>query len=158
MKKIASTTALCLTLALLATPALARRPVTITTTMKPYGGDGAYLALYLTNAQGAYSRTLWMSGRKAKYWSHLSNWYRATRGAPVGVDAITGASVGSGRTLTVTVDIADALIDAGYQIRVDSAVEDNADRSAEVVAPLTASGRRRAVAGRGFVQSLQYNF
>lgn len=157
MKKIASTTALCLTLALLATPALAR-PVTITTTMKPYGGDGAYLALYLTNAQGAYSRTLWVSGRKTKYWSHLSSWYRATRGAPAGVDAITGASIGSGRTLTVTVDIADALINAGYQIRVDSAVEDIADRPAEVVAPLAASGRRQAVAGRGFVQSLQYNF
>ncbi len=157
MKKIASTTALCLTLALLATPAQAR-PVTITTTMKPYGGDGAYLALYLTNAQGTYSRTLWVSGRKTKYWSHLSGWYRATRGAPAGVDAITGASIGSGRTLTVTVDIADALINAGYQIRVDSAVEDIADRPAEVVAPLAASGRRQAVAGRGFVQSLQYNF
>lgn len=157
MKKIASTTALCLTLALLATPALAR-PVTITTTMKPYSGDGAYLALYLTNAQGAYSRTLWVSGRKTKYWSHLSSWYRATRGAPAGVDAITGASIGSGRTLTVTVDIADALINAGYQIRVDSAVEDIADRPAEVVAPVAVSGRRQAVAGRGFVQSLQYNF
>ena len=54
MKKLASTTGLCLTLALLATPAHAR-PVTITTKMKPYGGDGAYLALYLTNAQGGYS-------------------------------------------------------------------------------------------------------
>jgi hypothetical protein len=157
MKKAAATTALCLTLALLATPALAR-PVTITTKMKPYGGDGAYLALYLTNAQGAYKGTLWVSGRKAKYWSHLSNWHRATRGAPAGVDAVTGASVGSGRTLTVTVDLADALIDAGYQIRVDSAVEKNADRPAEVIAPLTAKGRRQAFAGRGFVQSLQYDF
>lgn len=157
MKKIASASALGLTLALLATPALAR-PVTITTTMKPYGGDGAYLALYLTDSRGAYSRTLWVSGRKTKYWSHLSNWHRATRGAPAGIDAITGASVGSGRTLTVTVDIADALLNAGYQIRVDSAVEDNADRPAEVIAPLTAAGRRQPVAGRGFVRSLQYDF
>lgn len=157
MKKIASTTGLCLTLALLGTPALAR-PVTITTKMKPYGGDGAYLALYLTNAQGAYKGTLWLSGRKAKYWSHLSSWYRATRGAPAGVDAVTGASVGAGRTLTVTVDLADALIDAGYQIRVDSAVEKNADRPAELMAPLTSNGRRQAVAGRGFVRSLQYDF
>jgi hypothetical protein len=74
------------------------------------------------------------------------------------VDAITGASVGAGRTLTVTVDLADALIDAGYQIRVDSAVEKNADRPAEVVAPLITSGKQQAVAGRGFVQSLQYDF
>ena len=157
MKKIASSTALCLALALLTTPAMAR-PVTITTKMKSYGGDGAYLAIYLTDAAGAYRRTLWVSGRKTRYWSHLSNWHRATRGSPPGVDAITGASAGSGRTLTVTVDLADALIDAGYQIRVDRAVEDDADRPAEVIAPLAANGRRRATAGRGFVQSLTYDF
>ena len=153
-KKTVATTALCLTLALLATPALAR-PVTLTTKMKPYGGDGAYLALYLTDAKGAYKGTLWVSGQKSKYWSHLSSWYRATGGR---VDAVTGASVGSGRTLTVSVDLADALIDAGYQIRVDSAVEKVADRPAEVTAPLTTAGKGKPVAGRGFVQSLQYSF
>lgn len=156
-KKTAATTALCLTLAMLATPALAR-PVTITTKMKPYGGEAAYLALYLTDARGAYKGTLWVAGRKAKYWSHLSNWYRATGGAPAGVDAVTGASVGAGRTLTVTVALADALIDAGYQIRVDSAVEDSADRPVDAAVALTTRGKRLPVAGKGFVQSLQYNF
>jgi hypothetical protein len=155
--KATTTTALSLTLALLAAPAMAR-PVTITTKMKPYGGDGAYLALYLTDAQGAYKGTLWVSGQKTKYWSHLSSWYRATKGAPAGVDAITGASVGSGRTLTVSVELADALIDAGYQIRVDSSVEKVADRPAEVSAPLTTSGKGTPVTGRGFIQSLQYDF
>jgi hypothetical protein len=101
---------------------------------------------------------LWVAGQKTKYWSHLSAWYRATGGAPAGVDAITGASVGAGRTLTVTVELADALIDAGYQIRVDSAVEKNADRPAEAVAPLTTADKQQEVAGRGFVQSLQYDF
>ncbi|MDR0810432.1 MAG: DUF2271 domain-containing protein [Gemmobacter sp.] len=157
MKKTTTTTALCLTLAMLAAPALAR-PVTITTTMKPYGGNGAYLALYLTDAQGAYQGTIWMSGQKMKYWRDLSGWYRATGGAPSGIDAITGASVGAGRTLTVTVDLADALIDAGYQIRVDSAVEDMGARPAEVAASLTTGGKGQPVAGRGFVQSLQYDF
>ncbi|WP_313351527.1 DUF2271 domain-containing protein [Paracoccus sp. (in: a-proteobacteria)] len=152
-----TTTALCLSLAMLAAPAMARE-VTVTTVMKPYAGEGAYLALYLTDAQGAYQGTLWVSGQKAKYWSHLSDWYRATGGAPAGIDAITGASVGSGRTLTVSVELADALIDAGYQIRIDSSVEDDADRPAEVVAPLTTDGRGQPVSGKGFVQSLQYDF
>lgn len=155
--KTATAAAVCLALAMLAAPALAR-PVTITTKMKRYGGDGAYLALYLTDAQGAYKSTLWVAGKKTKYWSHLSSWHRATGGAPAGVDAITGASVGAGRTLAVTVELADALIDAGYQIRVDSAVEKNADRPAEVIAPLTTAGKGTPVAGRGFVQSLQYDF
>lgn len=155
--KTTTTTALCLSLAIMAPPALARE-VMITTEMKSYSGEGAYLALYMTDAQGAYQGTLWVSGGKTKYWRHLSDWYRATGGAPAGIDAITGASVGSGRTLTVTVDLADALIDAGYQIRVDSAVEDDADRPAEIVAPLTTAGKGQPVSGKGYVRSLRYDF
>lgn len=152
-----TTTALCLSLAMLAAPAMARE-VTITTTMNPYGGEGAYLALYLTDAQGGYQGTLWVAGQKTKYWKHLSDWYRATGGTAADIDAITGASVGSGRTLTVSVELADALLDAGYQIRLDSSVEEIADRPAEVVAPLTTAGKGQPVAGTGFVQSLQYDF
>ena len=42
------------------------RPVTLTTTLSNYGGDGAYLALYVTDAKGAYVGTLWMGGGKSK--------------------------------------------------------------------------------------------
>ena len=52
-KPLITTVALC-TLAL---PALAQaRPVTVTTTLNNYGGDGAYVAVYLTDAQGASTR------------------------------------------------------------------------------------------------------
>ena len=54
------------------------RPVTLTTTLNTYGGDGAYLALYVTDASGAYVGSLWMAGGKSKYYEHLSDWYRAT--------------------------------------------------------------------------------
>lgn len=52
--------ALALTTAL-TIPALAR-PVTLTTNMNTYGGDGAYLAFYVTDAQGTYRGSLWMAG------------------------------------------------------------------------------------------------
>lgn len=150
------TTALCLSLAALASPAAARE-VTITTQLKSYGGEGAYLAVYLTDADGAYQGTLWLSGGKGKYWKSLSGWYRATGGDPAQVDGITGASVGSGRSLTVTVDLADALIDAGYQIRVDTAVEDMGDHPAEIIAPLTSEGAGQPMRGRGFVAAFRYD-
>ena len=52
--------------AALALPGLASaRPVTVTTTLKNYGGDGAYLAVYLTDASGAHVRTLWVAGAKS---------------------------------------------------------------------------------------------
>lgn len=148
------TTALVLGLAALVPAAGQAREVTLTTRMADYGGQGAYLAIYVTDAAGAYQGTLWLAGSKAKWWSHLSDWYAATGGAVP--DGVTGASVGAGRTLDVTVDLADALFDAGYQIRIDSAVEDMADAPADVVVPLTAAGAGQPAAGNGYVQSLTY--
>lgn len=150
------TTALTLTMAALSVPALAQaREVAISTQMTGYQGEGAYLAIYLTDAQGTYQGTLWLAAPKAKYWQHLADWYRATGGAVP--DGVTGASVGAGRTLSVTVDLADALFDAGYQIRVDSSVEDLGDAPADIVVPLTSAGAGQPVAGTGFVQSLRYD-
>lgn len=61
-------------------PALAQAtPVTLTTQLKNYGGDGAYLAIYLTDAQGAYQKTLWVSGKKSKYYKNLRDWARGSK-------------------------------------------------------------------------------
>jgi hypothetical protein len=73
------------------------------------------------------------------------------------VDGISGASVGSGRSLTITVDLADALIDAGYEIHVDAAVEDMRDSPSEVVVPLTAAAAGAPVSGRRYIQSFQFD-
>lgn len=143
-----------LSLAALTPAVAAARPVTLSTAMTPYGGEPAYLAIYLTDSAGAYQGTLWLAGTKAKWWQHLGDWYRATGGAVP--DGVTGASVGSGRTLTVTVDLADALFDAGYQIRVDSAVEDMGDAPGDVAVALTTAGAGKPAAGRSFVSSLTY--
>lgn len=140
----------------LAWPSVASaRQVTLETQLANYGGDGAYLAIYLTDRTGRYQRTLWVAGTKAKYWRHLADWYRAT-GGTARVDGISGASVGAGRTLRVSVDVADALLDAGYEIHIDTAVEKMKDNPSEVVVPLTAAGAGKPVAGRGYVKSFRY--
>lgn len=131
------------------------RPVTLEAQLTSYGGDGAYVAIYLTDRQGAYHSTLWVAAPKTKYWRHLSDWYRAT-GGKAKVDGISGASVGAGKTLRVTADVADALLDAGYQIHIDTAVEKMKDNPSEVVVPLTAAGAGKPVAGRGYVKSFRY--
>jgi hypothetical protein len=154
MKKLVSGLALSLTLAL---PGLAAaRPVTLTTTLKHYGGDGAYLAVYLTDASGAIVRTLWVAGGKSKYYKHLTDWYRASAGGRAKLDGITGASVGAGRSLTVTVDLADALFDAGYKLNVDAAAEDMQDSPRDISVPLTKAGAGKPVAGRRYVAGFTY--
>ena len=131
------------------------KTVTLTTTLSNYGGNGAYLAIYLTDQQGRLHTTLHLAAPKAKYHKHLSSWARGPGAARRTVDGITGASVGSGRTLKVSVDVADALIDAGYQIRIDSAVENGRDNPSEVIAPLGRTAVGTPIVGNGYVKSLQ---
>ena len=141
----------------LALPALAHsRQVTLTAPLKNYGGDGAYLAAYLTDAKGAYAGTLWVAGGKAKYYKHLSDWNRLSAGDTKRLVGVTGASVGAGRTLKVTLDLADALIDAGYEIRVDASVENMRDSPSEVRVPLSASQAGKSQAGKQYIQAVSF--
>jgi hypothetical protein len=140
----------------LAVPSVASaRQVALETQLANYGGDGSYVAIYLTDRTGRYQSTLWVAGPKAKYWRHLRDWYRAT-GGTAKVDGISGASVGAGKSLRVTVDLADTLLDAGYEIHIDTAVEKMKENPSEVVVPLTAAGAGKPTAGRGYVKSFRY--
>ena len=133
------------------------RPVTLTAALTNYGGNGAYLALYVTDATGAYKGTLWMAGSKSKYYSHLGGWERGSRGNLADINGITGASVGAGRTLKITLDLADALFDAGYKLHIDAAAEDMRDSPSEVVVPLTSANAGRPAAGRSYIRSFTYD-
>ncbi len=150
MKNILTT--LALTTALVMPGAVMARDITLIGTLKSYGGQGAYLAVYITNANGGYVGTVWVGGGKSKYFQHFTHWARAT-GGNVG-NAMTGASVGSGRTFQVSFNLADALIDAGYQLRIDAAVENMRDAPSDIVIPLTSDNFGTANSGRRYVRSV----
>lgn len=133
-------------------PALAfARPVTLTANMADYGGRGAYVAIYMTDAAGDYAGSLWMAGGKTKYYRHLTDWARLTGGDASEIVGISGASVGAGKTLDVTTEISDALFDAGYTLHLDVAVEDMRDSPSEVSMPLDAASSGKAVTGRSYI-------
>ena len=88
---------------------------------------------------------------------NITSIYRATGGDPAQIDGITGASVGAGRTLEITLDLADALFDAGYVLHVDAAVEDMRDSPDDVAVPLTTQGAGKPTPGRRYVASLKYD-
>ena len=52
-------------------------------------------------------------------------------------DGLTGASLIGNRPLKSNGNVDAKLIDAGYQVRIDSAMEDDRENRAEVIAPLT---------------------
>lgn len=149
--------ALALTTALTAPGLASARQVTFSATLSRYAGYGNYLALYVTNAQGAYVGSLWVSGSRSRYYRHLSGWYRATRGDLAQIQGLTGASVGAGRTLSVTFDLADTLFDAGYTLHIDAAAENMGESPDDVVVPLTAAGADQPVQGRMFISDFHYS-
>lgn len=150
--------ALALSTALVVPGLAMARPVTLTVNMAQYGGQGAYLAVYVTDPSGAYAGSLWMAGGKSKYYKHLSDWAQFTGGDTAQVDGITGASVGAGRQLELSMDLADALFDAGYTLHIDAAVEDMRDSPNEVAVPLTAVGAGTPVSGRRYIADFTYGF
>jgi len=141
----------------LTAPGLAlARPVTLTTAMHAYGGNGAYLAVFVTDAQGVCQGSLWMADGRSQYDQHPSDWYQATAGNHAEINAITGARVGQGRALTITLDLADALFDAGYVLHIDAAVEDMRNSPNEIVVPLTTAGAGQATPGRRCIFAFFY--
>jgi uncharacterized protein DUF2271 len=145
--------------ATLVAPSLSEaRQLTFETQLKSYGGNGAYVVIYLTDSAGKYRGTLWMAGGKAKLYRHLTDWQRLSGGRSSEIDGITGASIGSGKTLKISVDLADAMIDAGYVVHVDTSVEDGRDSPSDVVTTLATASSGASVAGKGYVKSFKITF
>lgn len=157
MKKILYTLALTTALSIPALSMASAKPVTLSANLKNYGGKEAYLVVYVTDANGKYAGSLWMAGGKSKYYKHLTGWYRATGGNSAEVSGITGASVGSGRSLKLTLDLADTLFDAGYKLHIDSAVEDMRDGPNDISVPLTTEGAGQAVKGKSYISKFTYS-
>lgn len=150
-------TALCSALALVpSAPAEAAR-LRLKGTMERYSGNAAYLAVYVTDTAGHYRATVQVFGEKVQYYPHLAHWMRAVGPQSAPLDGVTGASVGSGRGLDVTVEVADALIDAGLQLRVDTAAENIADEPSEIVLPLERGAAGRDATGRGLVARFRFD-
>lgn len=153
MKKIIASLLLCT--ALVAPAAAMAKDVTIDTKLVNYSGRSAYLAVYLSKPDGSYDSTLWVSGTKTRYLGEMRGWVSAMQNAgetSLTLDGISGASVGGGQTLTVHANLADALIDAGYTIHVETAVEHGGEYPDDAVAPLTSTPQQ--VAGTGYVSTL----
>ena len=119
--------------------------------MKPYRGPAAYVVAYVVGRTGQYVSTVHVAGNRAKYQADLSRWYRLMQRSGRGIDGSTGASVGSGRAFSTPVRIPTKMLNAGYVLRVESAVEDGRYYPNEASIPLTTANLGKPVAGTGYV-------
>ena len=150
----AATLAIALTLAAEAQA----RPLTIDIAMANYSGRQAFLVAYLVDAKGSYVSTLYAAGSYGRYFEHLDRWYRMFRRAHGGIDGTTGASMGSGDRQNVSVDVPDKLFNAGYTLRLESAVEGEYYVPDEAAVSLDDAHNGAAAPGKSFVNTMTLAF
>ncbi len=127
--------------------------VTVKVDLNSYAGPPAYLAVYVVDANGKYDETLWVSGSHYGFLGALRGWARGfSASGAKSLSGISGASVGSGRTLTISTTLSDALINAGYRILVDTAVQYVGAYTGDASVPLQTGGA--SATGQAFVSRL----
>lgn len=136
-------------------PAMAGE-VTFTTNVRNFGWGNAYLALYVTDANGKYAGSLWVAGSRPRYYEHLIGWYRASGGNYADINGITGPSIGAGRSLKVKLNLNDAVFDAGYELHIDAAAENYRESPNEIVVPLTAQNAGKSFKGSRFISDFTF--
>lgn len=118
-----------------------------------YEGEGAYVAVSLLDAEGKYIKTLRMLGDDPEWYPDLSKWFSffKSNNKP-NIDAITGASIAGGERSIFSLEIAPEFIDAGYQLRFETAVENQMYHENDVVIPLKSENLKGSFDGNGYVR------
>lgn len=120
--------------------------------IKTYTGPGAYVVVYITRPDNKLHSTIWLSSKEEKYLPSLFGWHRHAVAQGLRIDGFSGASLGSGKSISFEANVPDSLIDAGYKIQVDAAAEDNGLAAKDINIPLS-TGNAQASGKRGFVTS-----
>ena len=150
--------ALVLTTALVAPGVAMANKVVFTTKLKHWNGYPAYLAYYVTNSKGAYVGTMWLAGSRFRFFEHLQGWIRASGAdySSVQSNGLSGASVGSGQTLTITFNLPAGVFDAGYTLHIDTASEYLRSVHNDVEVQLTTKGANTPIKGKGYIDTFTY--
>lgn len=142
--------------------------------MENYEGEGAYVVISLINPKGEYEKTLQVLGNDAKWFHEILFWWdyyeqkfsevdgvsgeTSTNGDiyknwdTESIDAITGATITSGKRVIKIIEIENDKVNTGYKIRFETAVEDKEYYSDDVEFELTSKSVREKTKGKGFIR------
>ena len=126
--------------------------------MADYSGRPAYLAAYIVDANGRYVSTIYAAGSSGRYFEHMDRWYRMFSRARQQIDGTTGASMGAGAATTVSIDVPDKVLNAGFTLRIESAVESQYYVPDEIALPLDDAHNGVSTPGQSYISALTVKF
>jgi len=118
-----------------------------------YTGEGAYIVVSVLDADGNYLKTLRVLGYDDEWYPDLASWwkYYESIGTP-DIDAIAGATISGGERSIFFLEIDASLIDAGNQLRFETAVEDQTYHETDLQIPLTSENIKGNFQGTGYIR------
>ena len=120
--------------------------------MTNYEGEGPYFVVSALDGEGKYLETLHVSGEDEEWYPDLEDWWAFMEEDASGVDAITRPSVPAGGRAVFVIEIGEDLIDAGNQIRFETAVEDQKYVKDDLLLPLTTESLNGKFEGTGYIR------
>lgn len=120
-----------------------------------YGGEGAYVVTSLIDADGNYVQTLFVGGFEEEWYPDLPDWYTFYGDDWESIDGITGASIQSGGRKVALLKIGADKLDSGYELRFESAVEDEAYHGRDVEMDLTSENINQTIGGTGYIRHIR---
>ena len=120
--------------------------------MTNYNGEAAYMVVSLIDPQGNYQKTLYVFGDNGKYYDSLKKWFVFYQDKKEKIDAVTGASITQGDRKTITLNLDKNLLDQGYKIRFESAVEDQNYYTTDAEVPFSSESLKGKTEGSGYVR------
>ena len=125
--------------------------------MTNYTGEGAYIAISLINKNGTYNKTLYVLGPDKKWHPDWKEWNKAFKAKKPNLSGITGASISGGDRTVVTLTLDKTLIDAGYALRFETAVEEKSYFAKDVEIPLTTASLAAKTDGKGYIRYIRFS-
>lgn len=117
-----------------------------------YSGENAYVVVSLIKPDGKYDRTLYVNGKDEKWHSDIFQWWAHQKKAKQKIDGITGASIAGGQRAMNLVKIPSDLINKGYKVRVESAVESQTYHKQDVEFEYKTENINQKIDGKGYVK------
>ncbi|KPM32336.1 Periplasmic protein [Croceitalea dokdonensis DOKDO 023] len=121
-----------------------------------YEGEGAYVVVSILDGDGTYQETLYVQGDDAEWYRDIEQWWKNLYGVRrPELDGIVGETVAGGQRKMTVLKIPADKIDAGYQLRFESAVEDQEYYAQDIQFPLTTENLKQKMEGAGFIRYIR---
>ncbi len=123
--------------------------------MVNYTGENAYVVVSLLSPEGKYTRTLSVHGKDEKWYADIIGWWGHQKKAKQKIDGVTGASIAGGQRAMDIVKIPSSLINKGYKIRVESAVESQSYHKQDIEFEYKTENINQKMDGKGYVKYIR---